>query len=148
MTRRAHLSLLDGLFRDQYEIAADDMLEKYVAEIPLATNDLEAADNVARAHEFVVHELEPDEHGLPPRLYIHGVTSAALFWVPGIPTAAETEFGRVIFLAGLAWGAGTAIALYSLMRLHSSTGSVKSGTAATVTRWLQHHRATPPASPR
>lgn len=140
MTRRSHLSLLDGLFRNQYEIAADDLLDQYLAKIPPATDDIGQADNVARAHEFTIHELEPDEHGLPPRLYIHRVTSAALFWVPGIPTSAQTEFGRVIFLAGLAWGAGTAVDLYGLLRLHAETGNVKSGTATTVTEWLQHYR--------
>lgn len=141
MTRRSHLSLLDGLFRDQYEVAADDLLDQYLAKVPPATDDVGQADNVARAHEFIVHELEPDEHGLPPRLYVHRDTAAALFWVPGIPTAPQTDFGRAVFLAGIAWGAGTAVDLYELLRLHAATGTAKSGTAAVVTKWLQHHRA-------
>lgn len=139
MTRRAHLSLLDGA-PDPYEIAADELIEQYLAALPPATDDLEAADNVARAHEFTVHELGADEHGLPPRLYIHRETSAVLFWVPGIPTSAQAEFGRVIFLSGLAWGAGTAVDLYAIVRIHASSGTVKSGAAATVTKWLQYHR--------
>ena len=140
MTRHGHLSLIDNLFRDPYQAAADELLAEYLAKIPSATDAIGEADNVAIAHGFTIHQLEPDEHGLPPRLYVHHETSAALFWVAGIPTSQQAEFGRAMFLAGVAWGAGTAVDLYSLMRLHVATGGVKHETSATVTKWLQHHR--------
>jgi hypothetical protein len=142
VTRHAHLSLLDAQFRDQYEIAADRLLEEYLAKVPPATDELGEADNVARAHGFTVHQLTTDDHGLPPRLYVHRPTAAALFWTPGIPTAEQAQFGRAAFLGGMAWGAGTAVDLYGVLRLHASTGNVRQGTSAAVTQWLRHHRAT------
>lgn len=139
MTRREHLSLLGGA-PDPFEVRSADLLEQYLAALPPATDEIGEADNVARAHNFTIHEITPSATGLPPRLYVHTETSSALFWVAGTPTPEQTEFGRTMFLAGMAWGAGTAVDLYSLLRLHAVTGHVRHEAAATVTRWLQHYR--------